>query len=65
MMDDKQHPFSCVEEAELCFRHFDETSSYLEAIIKPSLFPEDKVWSESKVLVSLFIVEAGWCRFSR
>ena len=43
-MDDKQHPFSCVEEAEqaeLYFRHFDETISVLT-----SLFPEDKdmVW---------------------
>ena len=37
MMYDKQHAFSCVEEAGLCFRHFDETFSYLEAIIKSNL----------------------------
>ena len=62
-MDDKQHAFSCVEEAEeaeLCFRHFDETLSYLEAIIKSSLFPEDKVWCESKVSVGTS--ESLYCR---
>ena len=57
MMYDKQHAFSCVEEAEL---HFDETSSYLEAIIKSSLFPEDKVWCESKVSVGTS--ESLYCR---
>ena len=60
-MYDKQHAFSCVEEAGLCFRHFDETFSYLEAIIKSSLFPEDKVWCESKVSVGTSS-ESLYCR---
>ena len=60
-MYDKALSVEEAEEAKLCFRHFDETFSYLEAIIKSIVCSLRTKYGESKVSVGTSS-ESLYCR---